>query len=61
MIAIVINKYGLVGVKAITTKIFLSIQQEIPDCSEWGRWKEENWSPHWTCQEDASMACSIIA
>ena len=52
--------------EAITTKIFkkklaTTIQQEFPDIREWGRWEEENWLPHWTCPEDASMVCSIAA
>jgi hypothetical protein len=39
-----------------------SVQQEIPDLSEWG-WHEDGtstWQPLWTTLTDASVACAIL-
>ncbi|KAL8561604.1 hypothetical protein ACOMHN_024839 [Nucella lapillus] len=39
-----------------------SIQQEIPDFSEWGWHKDgtNTWQPLWTTLSDASLACAIL-
>jgi hypothetical protein len=39
-----------------------SVQQEIPDLSEWG-WRKggtRTWQPLWTTLPDASVACAIL-
>ena len=39
-----------------------SVQQEIPDFSEWGWIKDgtSSWQPLWTTLSDASVACAIL-
>ena len=39
-----------------------SVQQEIPDLSEWGWHKDgtSTWQPLWTTLTDASVACAIL-
>ena len=49
--------------EAITTKILkkaTTIEANPRLYSEWGKWKGENWLPHWTCQADTSIACFFV-